>query len=118
MASQLSSKSDFTETFAMHIALKAALKAKMYKSNEPVRRAAEKLCAELEGERSIYGRQLKMLTQMEKGVTLVGLSRKLRCSRRTVFRYLNHLENAGIALKLKDNNMYFVDKGIARLLRV
>ena len=117
MAGQLSSQSDFTETFAIHIALKAALKAKKYQGNGPVQKAAEKLCAELESERSIYGRQLEMLTLMEKGATLLGLSRKLHCSRRTVFRYLNHLEDAGIALELKDANKYFVDKGVTRLLR-
>lgn len=117
MASQLSARSDFTETLAIHVALKSALKAKKYAANAAVRHAAERLCKDLESERSIYGRQLKMLGLMEKGVTLVGLSRKLRCSRRTVFRYLNHLEDAGIALKL-DGTRYFVDKGVMRMLRV
>lgn len=116
MASQLSSRSDFTETFAIHIALRSALKSKQYEKNAAVRKAAQKLCGELEGERSIYGRQLKMINLMEKGTTLAEVGRKLRCSRRTVFRYLNHLEEAGISITLRGNK-YYVDKGVAKMLR-
>ncbi len=116
MASQLSTRSDFTETFAIHIALRAGLKSKQYQKNAAVRRAAERLTAELEGERSIYGRQLKMVGLMEKGASLAEMGRKLRCSRRTVFRYLNHLEDAGIPINL-EGSRYLVDKSVARMLR-
>lgn len=116
MASQLSTRSDFTETFAIHIAVKEALKAKLYQKNPAMKRAAEKISAELEGERSIFGRQLKMIKLMEKGASLAELGRKLRCSRRTVFRYLNHLEDAGIPINL-EGNRYVVDKSVKRLLR-
>ncbi|MFB3043963.1 MAG: helix-turn-helix domain-containing protein [Acidimicrobiia bacterium] len=34
-----------------------------------------------------------MIRLMEKGASIEALGRKLRCSRRTVFRYLNHLED-------------------------
>lgn len=117
MASQLSARSDFTETFAIHIALKAALKSRQYDKHAAVRRSAEKLGQELQSERSIYGRQLKMIGLMEKGATLADIGRKLRCSRRTVFRYLNHLEDAGIAIKLQGNK-YHVEKAVARMVRM
>jgi len=117
MASQLSARSDFTETFAIHVALKTAMKSKTYEKNAAVKKAAEKLCRDLAGERSIYGRQLKMINLMERGATLADIGRKLRCSRRTVFRYLNHLEDAGIAIKLQGTK-YHVDKGVARMLKV
>jgi len=116
MASQLSTKSDFTETFAIHVALKAALKSKQYAKNGAVRKAADRLASELQGEKSIYGRQIKMIGLMEKGVSLAELGRKLRCSRRTVFRYLNHLEHAGISIAL-DNNKYRVDRSVTKMLR-
>ena len=116
MASQLSTKSDFTETFAIHVALKQALKAKQYDKTPAVRQAAEKLAKDLQGERSIYGRQLKMVSLMERGVSIGELGRKLKCSRRTAFRYLNHLEDAGVSIKLVDGK-YRVDKAVARLLR-
>ncbi len=117
MASQLSARSEFTETFAIHVALKSAIKGKAYEKNAAVKKAAEKLCKDLAGERSIYGRQLNMINLMERGATLAEIGRKLRCSRRTVFRYLNHLEEAGIAIKLQGTK-YHVDKGVARMLRV
>ena len=117
MPSQLSARSDFTETFAIHVALKSAVKSRQYEKNAAVKRAAEKLCKELQGERSIYGRQLKMIGLMEKGASLAEIGRKLGCSRRTVFRYLNHLEDAGISIKLQGAK-YHVDKGVARMLRV
>lgn len=116
MASQLSTKSDFTETFAIHVALKSALRSRQYEKNSAVRKAAERLATELQGERSIYGRQIRMIGLMERGVSLAELGRKLRCSRRTVFRYLNHLEDAGISISL-DNNKYRVDKNVPRMLR-
>ena len=116
MASQLSARSDFTETFAIHVGLRSALKSRQYQKNAAVRKAAEKLCDELQGERSISGRQLRMVNLMEKGVTLAEISRTLRCSRRTVFRYLNHLEEAGISINLSGSK-YYVDKGVAQMMR-
>lgn len=116
MASQLSTRSDFTETFAIHVALRVAIRSRQYQNNAAVRRAAEKLSTELDSERSIFGRQLKMVKLMETGSTLAEMGRKLRCSRRTIFRYLNHLEDAGISIKL-DGSKYFVDKSVTRMLR-
>jgi len=117
MAGQLSAKSEFTETLAIHAALKGALKSRLLDKNAAVRKAAANLCQQMEGERSIYGRQLKMLNLMERGATLVDLGKKLRCSRRTIFRYLNHLEEAGIPIKL-DGMKYFIDKEVAKLLKL
>lgn len=116
MASQLSTRSEFTETFAIHVALKGALRSKLYQNNPAVRRSAQKLSAELDSERSIFGRQLKMIKLMEKGASLLEMGRKLRCSRRTVFRYLNHLEDAGLSINL-DGNRYHVDKTVTQMLR-
>jgi len=116
MASQLSARSEFTETLAIHVGLKNALKANEYSKIPAVQKAAEKLCQELAGERSIYGRQLSMIRLMEKGASIEALGRKLRCSRRTVFRYLNHLEDAGVSIKL-ENGKYGVDKSVGRMLR-
>jgi len=116
MASQLSTRSDFAETFAIHVALKASLKSRQYDKQPSVRKAAETLCKELEAPRSIYGRQLQMLGLMEKGASIADLGRRLRCSRRTAFRYLNHLEEADIDIKL-DGGKYFVGKGMVKLMR-
>ena len=116
MSTQLSARSDFTETLAIHVALKAAVKSKQYEKHAAVKAAAMRLCKELEGEKSIYGRQLKMISLMEKGVSIAELGRRLRCSRRTAFRYLNYLEDAGISVTL-EGGKYRVDRSVARMLR-
>ena len=116
MRSQVSESSDFTEAFAIHLALKKSLKAGYFRGSPAVQRAARRLCKDLQSERSVYGRQLKMIGMLEKGTTVTALGRKLRWSRRTVFRHLNHLEDAGISISL-DNNKYRVDKNVPRMLR-
>ena len=80
-------------------------------------KAALRLRKELEGDDSIFGRQLKMIGLMEKGATVAELCRKLKCSRRTLFRYLNYLEDAGIDIRL-DGTKYLVDKNVTRMLKV
>ncbi len=117
MASQLSAQSDFVQTFAVHLAIKAALKSKQFRNHASVRQAAEKLCRTLEGEKSIYGRQLRMIQMMEKGATLPDMGKKLHCSRRTIFRYLNHLDDAGVSIRLQGTK-YHVDKAVAKLVKI
>lgn len=116
MANQLSERSDFTETLAIHAALKAALKAKLYDKNPSVRQAAEALCKDLQASGSIYERQRKLITLMERGATIHEFVRKLRCSRRTAFRYLNYLEDAGVDISL-EGGKYRVSKAMARMAR-
>ena len=101
MATNVRGRSDFTETAAIHAALRTALKQKLYAGDDRVRKAAEQLVTALESERTIYGRQLKMLTLMQKGAGIEAMQRRLRCSRRTIFRYLNHLEEAGVDITLE-----------------
>jgi biotin operon repressor len=116
MAANLRNKSDFTETLAVHAALQQALRGGLLKREPKVLAAAQKLVRSLESERSIYGRQLRMIRLMQKGATIEQMGRQLRCSRRTLFRYLNHLESAGIDIQL-DGRQYTVSKSLLKLLR-
>lgn len=104
----LRSGSDFTESFAVHASLKLALKQRVFKNNPRARQSAQRLLASLEGRRSTYGRQLKMLQLMQKGASIQAMGKGLHCSRRTVFRYLNHLENAGVEITLS-GEIYRID---------
>ena len=96
MSRSVTSRSDFTQTLAIHAALRLAGKHKLFAGEAHLRKTAEKLLAALESDRTIYGRQVKMLTLMQAGATIETMRRKLRCSRRTVFRYLNEFEAAGV----------------------
>ena len=116
MAGQLSGSSDFAETLAIHVALKAAIKTGKYAKNPALKRAALNLRESLESDKSIFGKQLKMLKLMETGASVPELGRRLRTSRRTLFRYLNYLEDAGIEIELTDGR-YRVGRSLAALLR-
>ncbi|MCH7814784.1 MAG: HTH domain-containing protein [Planctomycetes bacterium] len=117
MPANMSDRCEFTETFAIHTALRAALKQKLFAVDPHLRKTAEKLVHAFESERTIYGRQLKMLGLMRKGTTIDTIRRKLRCSRRTVFRYLNHLESAGVEITLQDGVYRVTGKLVATLLK-
>jgi response regulator of citrate/malate metabolism len=117
MAANLRNKSDFTETYAVHAALKQAVKSHLFKSDAKAQTAAQRLVKSLESERSIYGRQLKMIQLMRSGATIEKMGRQLRCSRRTLFRYLNHLEAAGIDIALEGRE-YKVDRSLLRAIRL
>ncbi len=115
MAVQVLRGSDFKETYAVHAALRAALKSKLFTKDAGAQKAAEKLLKHLESDKSIYGRQCKMLRLMEKSATIAQLRKGLGSSRRTVFRYFLDLEEAGIDIKL-DGSTYSVAKGMMKLL--
>ncbi len=107
MATNMGFGSDFSATFAIHAALCLAVKQKLFAKDARLRKTAEKLIADLESDRTTFGRQLRMVQLMEAGATVDEMRRKLRCSRRTVFRYLNHLEAAGVGVTL-DGQSYHV----------
>lgn len=115
MSRRLSARSDFAEILAIHIALKSALKSRSYSKIPEMRNMAEALCKELIRDGSIYSKQLKMIAMMQKGASIDTLGQKFRCSRRTVFRYLNEFEEAGVSLRLEDGK-YHTDKTVQRAL--
>ncbi len=117
MPAKLGNRSDFTETLAIHASLRAAIKQKLFAGDDRVRKSADKLVVALESERTIYGRQLKMLGLMQKGATIEAMRRRMRCSRRTVFRYLNHLEEAGVNISLEGRRYHVASKLVKNLLR-
>ena len=117
MSSQRSIQSDFTQTYAIHIALKNALKSKKYDGLPAVQKAAEALCKELGSDQSVYNRQLKMISMLQKGASMMDLHRKLKCSRRTLYRYLNEFEEAGVSIQL-EGKKYHIDQTIAQMLRM
>lgn len=109
------SQSDFRESYAVHAALKAANRGKLYARDASAKKAANRLLSFLESERSIYGRHARMVRLMGNGATIPQLCRALRCSRRTIFRYLLDLEKAGVEVSLADG-VYRVPKGLLQLV--
>jgi biotin operon repressor len=114
MPASIRTTAEFRETFAVHAALRHAIRSGLYKGDPEVLEAAQKLVKTLESERSLYGRQLRMIHAMESGITIEQMGKLLRCSRRTLFRYLNHLEAAGIDITL-ENRQYKVARNLLKL---
>lgn len=115
MAAQALKRVDFTENYAVHAALRHGLKSRFLQKDAAAKRSAERLLKHLESEKSIYGRQCKMIRLMEKGATIAQLRKGLKCSRRTVFRYFLDLQEAGIEVSL-EANVYHVKKGHLKLI--
>ena len=75
---------------------------------------AEKLLAKTK-----HGRQIRLLRLIsDNRPTLVAMQKTLRMSRRTMFRYLNGLEDYGVALALGDDYRYRVERLPAELKRL
>ena len=108
---------NFTETFCVHASLRLALRKNLFSKDAKLQKTADRLVRELEGDRTIYGRQLKMVQLMQRGARVDSMERKLGCSRRTVFRHLNHLEEAGIQVTL-DGSKYTVSGGLLKNLPI
>jgi len=114
MFAKLGGTSNFAQTYAVHAALRFALAKHVFGQDTAAHRAAEALARELESEHSIYARQLKMMSLLKKGTTIVEMQKKLRASHRTIFRYLSALEDADVSIKL-DGNRYFIEKGLHKI---
>ena len=73
-------------------------------------------CAGTSTERKakVFLRQLRDM--LKKGANIEEMIKATRSSRRTIFRYLNHLEDAGIPISL-DDNKYHVEKSVTKMLR-
>ncbi len=115
MVAQALKQSDFKETYAVHAAIRNGLRTKLFRKDTDAKRAAEHIIKHLESDKSIYGRQLRMIQLMRRGATIAQLRKGLHCSRRTVFRYFLDLERAGIDIKLEGSS-YGVDKGMLKLV--
>lgn len=94
--------SDFVQTRAVYMALEHALATRLFAQKPILKKAAETILRDLQREGSIFGREMKMIAAMRKGATLDEMSRRLRASRRTIYRYLSELHKAGVSTTLKD----------------
>lgn len=95
--------SDILKTRAIQAALQFAIEKRLFSKNPELKKAAESWLKEADNDRSVFGRQMRMIQVLRKGATLEDMVRKLKSSRRTVFRYLNELERAGYTVKLEDS---------------
>lgn len=73
-----------------------------FSHNANLKTAASDLIKELKSTKSVSGRHQQIMGMLRKGATLKQMMKATGSSRRTIFRYLNHVEDAGTEMVLSD----------------
>jgi hypothetical protein len=81
--------------------LEFALAKGAFDGNAGQKRTAVAVIKEMKGNRSVGGRHQSLTSILKKGATVEGMMKATASSRRTIFRYLNSLEEAGVDIQLE-----------------
>lgn len=92
----------FAETQTILRALEFAMAKGGFGTNTRQKKTAAVLIKKMKSNRSVGGRHLQLLNVLKKGVTIDEMIKATGSSRRTMFRYLNHLEDAGFDIVITD----------------
>jgi hypothetical protein len=92
----------FAETQTIIRALEFASAKGGFGTNKKQKQTAAALLKKLKSNRSVGGRHLKLVGVLKKGATIDEMIKATGSSRRTMFRYLNHLEEAGFDIIIVD----------------
>ncbi len=95
----------FLESQTILRALEFALAKGGFRDNAMQKKTATGLVRKMKSTQSVSGRHQQLTALLRKGATIDAMIAATGSSRRTVFRYLNHLEEAGVDLSL-DNGHY------------
>lgn len=90
----------FVETQTILTALDFALKKGAFGDNAGQKKIAAKLIKDMQSNKSVSGRHQQLLEMLTRGATIEQMIKSTGASRRTVFRYLNHLEEGGKDIEL------------------
>ena len=94
-------RTNFLETQTILRALEFALAKGGFAGNARHKQTASALVQSMKGGGSVSGRYRQLMTMLKKGATLKQLMKAAGSSRRTIFRYLNHFEDAGVNIVLE-----------------
>ncbi|MGB2987116.1 MAG: HTH domain-containing protein [Phycisphaerae bacterium] len=90
----------FLETQTILQALEFTLAKGGFGDDAKQKKAAAALLKDMKSTRSVSGRHQQLMTMLKRGATLGQMIKATGSSRRTIFRYLNHLEEAGLDIIL------------------
>ena len=82
-------------------ALEFALAKGGFGRNAQHRKTAITLLKEMKSNKSVSGRYQQLMRLLQKGATIDQMMKATGASRRTMFRYLNHFEDAGFDLAIE-----------------
>ncbi len=92
----------FVQTQTIIHALEFAISKGGFGRNQQQKRTAAALVKNMKSNKSVSGRHQQLVTLLKKGATLEGMMKAASASRRTIFRYLNHFEDAGFDIVIED----------------
>ena len=92
--------SGFLQTQTILRGLEFALAKGAFADNAAQKRTAAALLKEMKGNKSVGGRQQLLTSILKKGATVEEMVKATGSSRRTIFRYLNNFEEAGVNIQL------------------
>lgn len=98
-------KNGYMETQTILRGLEFALAKGGFSDNPGQKRAAAAIIKGLKGNKSVGGRHQLLNGLLKKGASVEEMIKATGSSRRTIFRYLNHFEEAGIDIQL-DHGRY------------
>jgi len=101
---------NFVQTETILRALEYALSHGGFGKNARQKKAAASLIKEMKSNQSVTGRHQQLAAMLKKGATVEQMIRASGSSRRTIFRYLNHFENAGMDITI-DRGTYKLKDG-------
>jgi len=91
----------FLETETILRALEFASAKGAFGDNAKLKKTAATLIQGMKSKKSLGGRQQQLRTLLKKGATIDEMIKAIGSSRRTIFRYLNSFEDAGIDIVLE-----------------
>ena len=94
----------FLETQTVLAALEFTIKKGGYGANSNQKRTAQKLIKDMKSNESVSGRHQQIIQMRKKGSSIDQMTKVASSSRRTIFRYLNHFEEAGVDIELVNGN--------------
>ncbi len=92
----------FEQTQTILKALQFAMAKGGFGNNAKQKKTATALIKEMSGNDSVSGRHQQLMGMLKKGSTIEQLIKSTGTSRRTIFRYLNQFEEAGVDIKIED----------------
>jgi hypothetical protein len=91
----------FLETQTILRALEFALAKGGFGTNARQKKTASTLVKTMKSNKSVAGRHQQLAGILRKGATIEQMMKAVGASRRTIFRYLNHFEEAGNEIVIK-----------------
>ena len=92
----------FLQTQTILRALEFTLGKGGFGSNAKQKKAAAALIKSMKSNKSVSGRHQQLVGMLKKGATINQMIKATGSSRRTIFRYLNHFEEADVDIILVD----------------